>query len=62
MRRYKFSRVFGPETQQEDLYKATAEPMVKGLLEGQNSASPSPAFVHGAVGSAATLVELASRR
>ena len=42
MRRYKFSQVFGPETQQEDLYKATAEPLVKGLFEGQNSASQPP--------------------
>jgi hypothetical protein len=34
--RYKFSQVFGPETRQVDLYNSTAEPLVKGLFEGQN--------------------------
>ena len=34
--KYKFSQVFGEDTLQQDLYKATAEPIVLGLLEGQN--------------------------
>lgn len=34
--RYKFSQVFGPETRQVDLYNSTAEPLVKGLFQGQN--------------------------
>ncbi len=33
---YKFCQVFGPDTKQADLYSATAQPLVKGLFEGQN--------------------------
>ena len=34
--KYKFTQVFGTDAQQADLYAATAEPLVKALIEGQN--------------------------
>jgi hypothetical protein len=33
---YSFSKVLGPETTQEQVYKFTAEPIVQSLFDGQN--------------------------
>ena len=49
MHRYTFSKVFGPATAQKDLYKATAEPLVQGLIEGQNGSPFFPCFAHASV-------------
>ena len=34
--KYHFSHVFGPETQQQELYSSTAEPLVEQLFSGQD--------------------------
>ena len=36
-RRFMFDRVFGHEAQQQDVYEATAQPLLKGLLDGYNA-------------------------
>ncbi|PPQ95496.1 hypothetical protein CVT26_008524 [Gymnopilus dilepis] len=45
-RRFMFDRVFGHEAQQQDVYEATAQPLLKGLLDGYNAT----VFAYGATG------------
>ena len=36
-RRFMFDRVFGHEARQEDVFEATSQPLLKGLLDGYNA-------------------------
>lgn len=45
-RRFMFDRVFGHEARQEDVFEATSQPLLKGLLDGYNATI----FAYGATG------------
>ncbi|KAF8974640.1 kinesin-like protein [Flammula alnicola] len=45
-KRFMFDRVFGHEAQQQDVYEATTQPLLKGLLDGYNAT----VFAYGATG------------
>ncbi|KAF9563739.1 kinesin-domain-containing protein [Agrocybe pediades] len=45
-KRFMFDRVFGHEARQQDVYEATAQPLLKGLLDGYNAT----VFAYGATG------------
>ncbi|KDR83404.1 hypothetical protein GALMADRAFT_1337928 [Galerina marginata CBS 339.88] len=45
-RRFMFDRVFGHEARQQDVYEATTQPLLKGLLDGFNAT----VFAYGATG------------
>lgn len=36
-KRFMFDRVFGAESSQQNVYEATAQPLLKGLLDGYNA-------------------------
>lgn len=36
-KRFMFDRVFGHEARQQDVYEATSQPLLKGLLDGYNA-------------------------
>ncbi|PPQ83255.1 hypothetical protein CVT25_003994 [Psilocybe cyanescens] len=45
-KRFMFDRVFGHEARQQDVYEATTQPLLKGLLDGYNAT----VFAYGATG------------
>ncbi|KAF9475943.1 kinesin-like protein [Pholiota conissans] len=45
-RRFMFDRVFGHEARQQDVYEATSQPLLQGLLDGYNAT----VFAYGATG------------
>ncbi|TFK43214.1 kinesin-like protein [Crucibulum laeve] len=45
-KRFMFDRVFGHEARQQDVYEATSQPLLKGLLDGYNAT----VFAYGATG------------
>ncbi|KAF8901672.1 kinesin-like protein [Gymnopilus junonius] len=45
-RRFMFDRVFGHEARQQEVYEATAQPLLRGLLDGYNAT----VFAYGATG------------